>query len=145
MNLMPILEAERRQFVRLPLKIKVNAKLLSEAGGQKKVSGVLARDLSVGGLGLELSTIKAAFWRKLKTKDSKLMLEFKLPGDKKPCKCLARVQWKTKLKAGKSTLYLAGLSFLGIDQALQRRFFHLVRDALVKRLNKEYKKIQRKK
>ena len=144
MNVMPILETERRQFVRLPLKVKVSAQLLSESGGEK-VSGVLARDLSVGGLGLEISTVKAGFWRRLKTKDSKLMLEFKLPGDKKTCKCLARVRWKTSVKAGKKKVYLAGLSFLGIDYALQRRFFNLVRDALVNRLNKEYKKIKKKK
>ena len=145
MNLTPIIGSDRRQYVRLPVRLKVNLELFSEEGKARKVPAVLSRDLSMGGLGLEISTTNATLWNKLKEKSTKIQLSFNLPGQKKSCRCLSRVMWKGKLKTEKKQQFLLGLSFLDLPTDAQRRLFQVIRSSLIDRLNKEYKKISRKK
>ena len=136
------LTADQREFVRIPFRFKATFNVVGQAG---KTLEMYTRDVSAGGLGLELATDQAAFWRKLRRDETDLRLQFRLPGSAKPNVCQARVMWKGKITAGKDKKYFLGLSFTDLDKPTRLRISKAIRDAFLKRLNEEQRRIRKRK
>ena len=136
------LTADQREFVRIPFRFKATFNVVGQAN---KTLDMYTRDVSAGGLGLELATDQAPFWRKLRQDETNLRLQFKLPGSKNPNICQAKVMWKGKITAGKDKKYFLGLSFTDLDKPTRLRISEAIRKAFLKRLNRERKKIGKRK
>ncbi len=135
------LTADKREFIRLPFRIKVTF----EVPGKKTKLDMYTRDVSAGGLGLELAVDDASIWRRLKKDATILRLQFKLPGDRKPTICHALVMWKGEISTRGRKKYFLGLSFTDLDNSVRLRISKIIRAAFIDRLNKEYKKLKKKK
>ncbi len=122
---------ERRKFVRvtaeIPLKIRFRGRLL-------EFPGAFSRDVSTGGLGVELDAQFPEVSAELMAFRGDLDIEVTLPEDEGMLNCIAEVRWATKCAENEGNVLL-GLSFKDLDDEQKDKL-----DGLVKGLvSKEYR------
>ena len=124
MDLTEFAGVERRQYVRVtaevPLKIHFRGQVLS-------FPGAFSRDISTGGLGVELGAQYADVSAELLAFRGEVEVEVDLPGEEGPISTSAVVRWVARAKENDGAVLL-GLKFTGLDEAARERLGVLVKD-----------------
>ena len=109
--------SERRRHVRLPIKeaISVCFKVVTRAEGEKAIVShqVKTKNVSGGGMFLEIPLLKPKLLEGLLQGTHELTLEIDIPIVSHPVKALAKVVW---VEGRNSLRYGVGVSFLSINE-----------------------------
>ena len=123
---------ERRKFVRvtaeIPLRINFRGRVLT-------FPGAFSRDVSSGGLGVELDARYADVTADLLTYRGTLEVSVELPDDGAPINATAEVRWVERSQDKEGSV-LVGLRFLDLGDAEHQRLTGFVKD-LVSRQYRE--------
>ena len=117
MNRGKLTRSERRKYVRLQPKeaISVRFKVVTQTEGEKTASSHRAKtkDVSGGGMFLEISLLKPTLLEGVLRGTHNLFLEIDVPTLSHPLKALAKVVW---VEGKASDKYGVGVSFLSINE-----------------------------
>lgn len=117
--------AEQRQYVRMSTVFPVEVESVAEAG--EKVPSVFfqgfTRDISVGGMCLEIKLLGKGIEERHLVPDAKLALTINTPFEKEPIRALARIAWLRRQDEPLPVRYLIGAAYTEIDDKARRRIF----------------------
>jgi len=124
MGLTEFAGVERRKFVRVtaqvPLRIYFRGETLN-------FPGAFSRDVSTGGLGVELDAQYADVSGELLAYRGDIEVEIDLPDEDEPIKAAAEVRWVTRSDLNEGAV-LMGLKFKELDDEQHERMADLVKD-----------------
>ena len=128
----PLLESERRRYIRLQPKepISVRFKVIEESKRRKIAIANQAKmkSVSAGGMFLEIPLLKPKMLVGLLRGTHILSLQIDIPNVSHPIKALARVIWVEGEKGAGSDRYGVGVSFLGITEDDRDKIMNYVVD-----------------
>jgi len=123
-------EGDRRRYIRLNTVFPVEFQFIDiESGGSiSDIKQGFTRNVSKGGICLEVNNIEEGLEEVLNRKGARLDLRLHIPLTSTETKAIANIIWHEKVKAGYPNKYLIGLSFSQINKRdSQRIYFHAVR------------------
>lgn len=118
--------AERRQYVRLNSVFPIEFQLV-ESDTLKPISELMqgfTRDVSKGGLCLQVNNLKQDKAALIGLKKVKLLLTINMPLSSKPAKAYSNIAWVKEQNQAHPNSYLIGLSYDRIDQKDQSRIIN---------------------
>lgn len=128
---------KRRTYIRLNAVFPVEFQFL-DPKTSAEISDIkqgFTRNISKGGICLEVNNLEESLERILKESNTKLKLTLHIPLGYKEIKATANIAWYEKIKDSHPNQYLIGLAFLNIDPKDRRRiYFHARRISLAPKL-----------
>ncbi|MBI3316286.1 MAG: PilZ domain-containing protein [Candidatus Omnitrophica bacterium] len=123
---------EKRQYVRMNTVFPVEVEILDEAG-RKCSSGLLqafTRDVSAGGMRLELKSFDKATEKFLESPNLSFDLTINTPFSRNPIQARSKVAWLKKRENPLPVRYFIGVAYTQIDPAAQKRLIQYARQLL---------------
>lgn len=114
--------AERRKYLRLETVFPVEFQLYSK-NKKETVSALLqgfTRDVSEGGMCLEVNELENGFVHQLELEDTELKLYINMPHHKEPIEANAGLRWSKKIKEGFPNKYVIGLEYIHIPNNVRK-------------------------
>lgn len=107
-----------RRYIRLDTVFPVEFEIVSldDKEVYSEFHQAFTRDVSEGGMCLEVNNLKEDLAEKLNTKAAKLRLQIEMPFSSKPIAAVAETAWLKKIKEDHPNKYLIGVSYEEISQ-----------------------------
>ncbi len=125
-----IINKERRKDLRViienPFTLKFKYKKGKNIFDLPFSKNALARNISAGGIRIELPLSEKSYVDSIKEGKDKIELVFKTPILRKPFKIIGTVSWLKKINNNGKDKYLAGVSFEGIKGKEREGIFNLL-------------------
>ncbi|MFA5339521.1 MAG: glycoside hydrolase family 2 TIM barrel-domain containing protein [Candidatus Omnitrophota bacterium] len=104
---------ERRRYIRLSTVFPVELEIVSldDKEVYSEFHQAFTRDVSEGGMCLEVNNLKDDLAEKLKNKSAKLRLQINMPFSAKPIAAVAEAAWLKKISEGRPNKYLIGIYY----------------------------------
>ena len=114
--------AQRRRYIRLSTVFPVEFEIVSldEKEIYSEFYQAFTRDVSEGGLCLEVNNLKDDLAEKLNSKSAKLRLQINMPFSAKPIAAVAEAAWLKKTVEGHPNKYLIGVYYERISEKERR-------------------------
>lgn len=115
---------ENRRYVRMNTVFPVELEEVFKPSGEKIPSRLLqafTRDVSEGGMCLELKSFGAAAEELFSIPDAQFSLTINPPFSHHPIKAVAKIVWLKKQEVAGAVLYMIGVQYVQIDPANRRR------------------------
>lgn len=120
---------ERRRYIRLNTVFPVELEIVS-SDGKEVLSGFhqsFTRDVSEGGICLEINNLKDELAGRLNDKTAKMRLQINVPFSAKPISAEADAAWLKKIKEDHPNKFLIGISYKQIADRDRRRIVNFAR------------------
>ena len=114
---------ERRRYIRVNTVFPVEFEIVSLDDKEiySEFHQAFTRDVSEGGICLEVNNLKDELAEKLSRKTAKLRLQINMPFSVKPIAAVAEAAWIKKVKEHPPNKYLIGVSYEDIEQRQRKR------------------------
>ena len=115
--------AERRRYIRMPTIFPVEYQLYSSEN-DKLISPLkqgFTRDISAGGLCLEVKGLDNGFIPELQQTGTQLVVYINVPFHREPIRAKAELRWFKKIENKVPSHYLIGLEYVNISNITKKR------------------------
>jgi exo-beta-1,3-glucanase (GH17 family) len=114
---------ERRKFIRLSTVFPVSYQIIASKDRKElaEVNQAFTRDVSQGGMCLEVTNLKDELARKLEKGEAKLSLVIEVPFSTKPIGAFGKVAWIQKIKESYPNKYLLGIAYELISEKERKK------------------------
>jgi hypothetical protein len=131
MGALSLITAEQRKFERSRCRVPVTLKT-----PLVKCRGIVARDISAQGIGVEVGEISPETFIRLTGWCKRFTVKFQLPGG--AVRARARLAWKRKVRGPEGTALRAGLEFIKIGRTSRERIRDFLREQSIERMIANY-------
>ena len=120
---------ERRRYIRLSTVFPVEFEIVSLDDKEiySEFHQAFTRDVSEGGMCLEVNNLKDDLAERLSTKSAKLRLQINMPFSAKPIAAVAEAAWLKKIREHHPNKYLLGVSYEEIPEKERRSIVNYAR------------------
>ena len=123
---------ERRKYIRVRLAkpLKLNFRIIGSKGSIK-MGGTFSKDISGGGVLIDLPAMKQEILEGLVAGKNSVVLEFRLPRTRAKLRIRGKVQWVDRKETPKGKTHGVGIQFIGMREEDREKLLQYMLDLVL--------------
>ncbi|MFH1857238.1 MAG: efflux RND transporter periplasmic adaptor subunit [Candidatus Omnitrophota bacterium] len=120
---------EKRRYIRLSTILPITYQIIHSETKKPldKINQAFTRDISEGGMSLEINDLKDIYVKNLKSGEAEVSLTIEVPFSKKPVAARAKAMWVKEIKEAYPNKYILGINYEDISEPERKKIFKFAR------------------